>query len=66
MKIDVTNIDEIEIMVHAEHSEKPPIELEEVANPHDGVGVMDHEDYEGPEITLTVGSDKPQEGENPE
>lgn len=64
MEIDFSNIDSIEIMVHAEHSEKSPIELEEVANPAEGVAVMDQDEYQGPEITLTVASDKPQEDEN--
>jgi len=45
---------DIEVLIHAgEESENSPIELEKVASPAEGVFVMDHEDYSGPEITAT-------------
>lgn len=57
IKVDVSDTDKIEVLVHAENQpESPPIELEKVANPAQGVFIVDHEDYEGPEISVSVAS----------
>ena len=56
MELDVTDISQLEIMIHATDENAETVELEKTEVPHKGVHVMDHEDYEGPEITLTLGS----------
>lgn len=63
LNFDVSEDEKLAIMVHADNQpDSSPIELEKVANPAEGVFVVDHEDYNGPEITVTIGS----EGESDE
>ena len=55
MKLDTRGTERLDIMVHASNQpESSPIELEKVEMPAEGVAVMDHDDYNGPEITVTV------------
>lgn len=63
LNFDVSEDEKLAIMVHADNQpDSSPIELEKVANLAEGVFVVDHEDYNGPEITVTIGS----EGESDE
>ena len=57
MKLDVTDLSQLEIMIHATDENAKSVELEKAEVPHKGVHVMDHEDYDGPEITLTLGGE---------